>query len=320
MILQLLLAAAAPAAAPQLVFPVQCEVGRTCEIQTYMDRDPAAGAARDYRCGPLTNDDHRGVDFRLPSMTAQRAGVAVLAAADGRVARVRDGLADTSVRATGAAAVESVECGNAAVIDHGNGWETQYCHMARGSVRVKPGDAVKAGEPIGRIGLSGQTEFPHLHFMVRNAQGLVDPFAPDPGTAGACGSGRSLWTRAAAAAMPYKERAVLNTGFAAGALTMQVVEDESFPKVNPEAPAMLAYARAIGLRAGDEQELVLTGPGGAVLQRNRANPLARNQAQNLIYTGVRRPPSGWAKGAYEATYTVRNQGQVVLTRRFSFTH
>ena len=36
------------------------------------------------------------------------------------------------------------------VIDHGGGWETQSCHLARGSIRVKVGQAVAAGQPIAR--------------------------------------------------------------------------------------------------------------------------------------------------------------------------
>ena len=47
------------------------------------------------------------------------------------------------------------ECGNRVGIDHGDGWATDYCHLATGSVSVKPGDNVAAGQPIGRVGLSG---------------------------------------------------------------------------------------------------------------------------------------------------------------------
>src|SRR5687767_9768954 len=85
----------APAAAtaperPSLGFPLACELGRTCEIQHYVDRDPSP-ATKDYRCGLKTYDKHNGIDIRLLDMAAQRAGVAVLAAAPGRVARLRDG-------------------------------------------------------------------------------------------------------------------------------------------------------------------------------------------------------------------------------------
>src|SRR5215217_8637787 len=99
-------------------------------------------------------------------MAAQARGVAVVAAAPGKVLRIREGVADVSVRQVGAAAVDAIGCGNAVAIDHGAGWLSAYCHMARGSVRVKAGDTVTTGQPIGKVGLSGLTEFPHLHFEI----------------------------------------------------------------------------------------------------------------------------------------------------------
>ena len=123
-------------AGPRLAFPVACVLGRTCEIQHYVDRDPGPGV-RDYRCATQTDQAHNGIDIRVPDMMAQRRGVDVLASAAGTVARVRDGVADISVRAPGASPVANQECGNGVAISHGGGWETQYCHMARGSIRVK---------------------------------------------------------------------------------------------------------------------------------------------------------------------------------------
>ena len=72
------------AAAVSLQVPVDCRVGESCFIQQYADHDPGPGA-KDYRCGSLTYDGHDGTDFRLPTTAAQRAGVKVLAAADGMV-------------------------------------------------------------------------------------------------------------------------------------------------------------------------------------------------------------------------------------------
>src|SRR5262245_17608090 len=156
--------------------PIDCEIGRTCFIQNYVDHD-ASPDVRDYRCGTLTYNGHNGTDFRLPTVAAQRSGVNVLAAADGQVLRTRDGMADISISAAGAPSVADRECGNGVVISHAEDWETQYCHLAQGSLRVKAGDRVVAGQPIGHVGLSGKTEFPHLHLTVRRGGKVVDPFA-----------------------------------------------------------------------------------------------------------------------------------------------
>jgi murein DD-endopeptidase MepM/ murein hydrolase activator NlpD len=313
-----LAAALAAPAGPRLAFPLACVPGRTCEIQHYVDRDPGPGT-RDYRCGLQTYEKHTGVDIRLPDMTAQRRGVAVLAAAPGRVARLRDGVADVSVAAAGPASVANQECGNGVVIDHGDGWETQYCHMARGSIVVKPGQAVGAGAPLGRVGLSGLTEFPHLHLTVRHAGQIVDPFAPDPAQAESCRPQASLWTPQALAAMPYHAGAILNAGFSEAQLRMDDVEGGAVPPVTAASPLLIAYVRAIALLPGDEAELELKGPDGAVLAKSRRPALVNWRAQDLVYVGKKRPATGWPRGVYTADYRVWRQGKVALSRHLTLT-
>jgi hypothetical protein len=311
----LLAAPVAPAqpAPPALVLPIQCRIGADCEIQNYVDRDPGPGA-KDYRCGSRSYQGHNGIDFRLATMRAQRQGIEVLAAADGRVLRLRDGVADASVRATGANAVEGRECGNGVVIGHAGGFETQYCHLAQGSIAVRIGQAVKAGDAIGQVGLSGQTEYPHLHFTVRQGASVVDPFAYGA-PQGACEAGRSLWVPELRDVLSYKARSVLNVGFATRGVRMAEVDEEP-EHPDDDAPAIVAYARAIGLKEGDVQTLTLKGPDGAVLATNAAKALPRDQAQSMVFAGVPHPVRGWARGTYRAEYVVREGGQEVLRREF----
>ncbi|HEX2137548.1 MAG TPA: M23 family metallopeptidase [Microvirga sp.] len=308
-------AAAASDASPRLRVPVACEVGRTCFVQYYVDRDPSPGS-RDFRCGTLSYDGHNGTDIRVPTLAEQRRGVDVVAAADGRVLRVRDGVPDVSVRAQGRERVEGAECGNGVVVAHDHGLETQYCHLARGSVAVRPGETVRAGQTIGRIGLSGATEYPHLHFVVRQDGAVVDPFAPEEG--GSCGAGAPLWDEAAAHALAYAPGAVLNAGFAPGPVTMEAIESGEALRAAPDstAPALVAFVRAIGLRAGDVQRLVLTGPDGATLAENRAPPLESNKAQWMMFGGVRRPAGGWRPGVYRARYALERGGSTALEHAF----
>lgn len=313
----LALAAAAPAPAPSgpaLSFPLACQLGRTCEIQHYVDRDPGPGT-RDYRCGPQTYEKHNGIDIRLLDMAAQRRGVNVLAAAPGTVTRLRDGEPDISTKAPGAPPVAGRECGNAVVVDHGGGWETQYCHLARGSVMVKQGDKVATGAPLAKVGLSGNTEFPHLHMIVRRAGQIVDPFAPDMTDLRSCGARGSLWTPATLAQMAYRQGAVLNAGFTSAEFTPDSLEDGRLPPVTAASPMLIAYARGIALLPGDAVELELKGPDGASLARQRGQPLKRWRAQDLIYVGKRRPATGWPHGLYVADYRVWRAGRVALSRK-----
>jgi hypothetical protein len=303
---------AARAEPPRFVLPLKCELGRTCAVQSYVDHDPTEGA-RDYRCGTRTYHNHNGTDFRVSSLAAQQAGVEVLAAADGTVERIRNSALDAMVPMGSVFERKGLECGNGVVIAHADGWQTQYCHMAKDSVRVRAGERVKAGQPLGQIGLSGNTQFPHVHFTVRHNGKVVDPFAheakPD-----ACGSGNSLWREA----LPYLLRELLNAGFASGPVTMAKIESGELTAIpERDAPALVAYARAIGLQKDDVQQLKIVGPDQQVMAENTAAPLEGPKAQSMLYAGRKRPAGGWPGGSYEARYTVTNGGAIVLERRFA---
>src|SRR5262249_29150241 len=151
----LALAWSAAAATFELELPVACEIGKTCFIQNYVDHDAGPGV-RDYMCGSMTYDGHDGTDIRVPTTAAQQKGVAAVAAAAGEVLRRRDGMPDVSLRAAPPGWLEGRDCGNGVVLRHADGWETQYCHMAQGSIRVAPGERVAAGQPLGRVGISGK--------------------------------------------------------------------------------------------------------------------------------------------------------------------
>ena len=106
-----------------------------------------------YRRDPFTGRAamHAGLDFRGAT------GTPIRAAAKGRVSFVgRKG-----------------GYGNVVEIRHGNGVLTRYAHMSKFDARV--GDKVDAGETIGRIGSTGRSTGPHLHFEVRINNRAVDP-------------------------------------------------------------------------------------------------------------------------------------------------
>jgi len=303
-----------------LEVPLACRFGETCFIQQYFDHDPGPGA-KDYRCGPMVYDGHDGVDLRVPTMAQQQRGVEVLAAASGVVRAIRDGMNDVSVRVAGADSVKGRECGNGVAVTHPGGWETQYCHMAKGSVRVKTGQAVTTGTPLGLVGMSGNAEFAHLHLTVSHNQQKIDPFAWDSAP-GICGSGtHSLWSKDAALALAYHSPDVVNTGFAPGQVTMDDVESGRAAEARPQAdsPMIMAYVRPIGLKSGDIQALTLRGPGGVVLARGQTRPLDGDKAQLIYFVGKRRTATAWPAGEYEAQYEVRRDGATALIKRFDFT-
>jgi hypothetical protein len=60
--------------------------------------------------------------------------------------------------------------GNYVVIDHGNGEFSIYCHLQEGSIRVKPGDRVNKAMVIARVGNTGNSGAPHLHFQLMDSR------------------------------------------------------------------------------------------------------------------------------------------------------
>lgn len=298
-----------------LDLPIRCEPGVTCFVQNYVDHDNS-DKVRDFACGRRSYNGHDGTDIRIPDLEIQKTGVEVLAAAPGRVLRMRDGIDDISVRETGRAAVAGKECGNGAVIAHRDGWTTQYCHMAKGSLRIKPGDSVTAGQPLGLVGLSGDTEFPHVHLTVRHNGTMVDPFAADA-PADACNGGHALWAPAQATALAYHAGEILNAGFAGMPVTMELIESGAVKApVAASAEALVAYVRAIGLQAKDQQTLTVQFPDGSQFAEYRAPPLDNDKAQAFVTAGRKRSQPSWRPGSYKATYTVMRDGVEVLRKTF----
>jgi murein DD-endopeptidase MepM/ murein hydrolase activator NlpD len=224
---------------------------------------------------------------------------------------------DISVKTAGKAAIAGKECGNGVLIEHEGGWSTQYCHMAKGSVRVKIGDQMKTGQPIGLVGLSGDTEFFHLHFTVRHQGKIVDPFAygaPE----NSCGGGRSIWATSLAEQTQYRPREIIDYGFAGIAPTMELIESSEIGKhpVTSASDALVAYVRAIGLQAGDQQFLTVQGPGGAPVSAANLPALDRDKAQFLVIAGKKRTETAWPAGRYTATYRVTRDSAEVLRKTF----
>jgi len=292
-------------APPRFALPLDCAPGASCWIANHVDLDPGDGA-RDYACGALTYDGHRGTDFALRDLRAMQAGVAVLAAAAGVVAAVRDGEPDVSVRERGVGALSGKDCGNGVRMQHAGGWQTQYCHLRRGSIAVKPGARVAAGHVLGMVGLSGKTEYPHLHFGVRRGARVVDPFRGD-GDAQGCGPGAAaMWAAATLAALPYAPGSIYNYGVASALPQAREVRSGALRSraIAPDASVFAVWAEVFGVQPGDTLELVVEAPGGARLIERRER-IAKRHARILRSVGRKRRSTPWPTGEYRVTIALR---------------
>jgi hypothetical protein len=302
----------APAIAQEfrLELPIACEFGKTCWVQQYPDHDAGPGAA-DYTCGGQSYDGHDGTDIRVLDTTAT---ADVLASAPGMVKALRDGVEDRLVRDQAArSAITNIECGNGVVIAHEGGFETQYCHMRKGSVAVKKGDMVTVGQKLGEVGYSGDAAFPHLHLSVRKDGEKLDPFSG--ALRAACeAADQSMWSGSAAAHLAYADGNVLRLGFASAKVEIEALEEGRIADHPPEQdwPALVAYVWAINLKMGDTLKVSLEKPDGQTFTNTVT--LDRNKAQYMLFTGGRRPAKGWAKGEYGARVEVIREGQPVISQ------
>jgi peptidase M23-like protein len=314
--LVLLSAGAHAEGVPWLALPIDCEIGKTCIVQNYVDHDAGPGA-RDYRCGWLTYDGHKGTDIRVIDGGLFKRGVAVLAAAAGRVRAVRDGMRDVSVRTIGKAAVARREAGNSVVIEHGDGWESQYAHMREGSVAVRAGDMVQPGERLGVVGLSGATEFPHLHFEIRYRGKPVDPFTGVEQSEPCKAGDPVLWQRQAYQALAYVPIGVLDAGIAGvpPVVSDGFVDRDKIEGFTSASGTAVFWVQTYGAQANDLEEFRLIAPGGRVLAERR-DQISRNRAQWLAYVGIRRGNADWAGGAYRGEYALyRGPHQLISLER-----
>ncbi|MEC9243709.1 M23 family metallopeptidase [Nitratireductor rhodophyticola] len=107
------------------------------------------GARKDPFLGRLAH--HSGIDFRArrgAPIHATGAGTVVKAGWNGGYGRMVE-------------------------IDHGNGLTTRYAHMSK--ILVKTGDKVDVGTKVGKVGSSGRSTGPHLHYEVRRSGAAINP-------------------------------------------------------------------------------------------------------------------------------------------------
>ncbi|MEM9627068.1 MAG: M23 family metallopeptidase [Pseudomonadota bacterium] len=294
-----------------LLLPLDCEPGKTCWVVRYVDHGPGPAAA-DYACGPMSGNGHKGTDFALRDLAAINEGVEVFAAAPGKVAAVRDGMEDKLIFAGDVKAVGGRECGNGVRIDHGDGWMSLYCHLRRGSTMVLKGDEVVAGQPLGLVGLSGQTSFPHLHFDIRHNDRAIDPFVGATRDA-ACGPGAApLWSREVRKALDYRPLVLTNSG-----ITATVPDKDDTRKgwhretaLPAQSPSLTLWVDGYWFEPGDRVVFRLKGPDRSLVI-DRTFEIGQRRQRWFSFASAPRPFGGWPEGTYQGEVRVQRAGRAI---------
>jgi murein DD-endopeptidase MepM/ murein hydrolase activator NlpD len=292
-----------------LAFLLTCKPNENCWIVTYADHDRSPGI-RDYTCGHRTYDGHNGIDIGIGNMRVMEAGVSVIAAADGVVKGIRNNEPDISIHVRGHEAVNGRECGNGVMLMHANGYSTQYCHLKKGSVSVKPGQQVRAGETLGLVGLSGKTELPHLHFTVRHDNHIIDPFTglELSQTCKPSAVQSPLWETSVISQLQYKPVLIYSAGIADYIPKVEEIEVEQsqITTLSADSPVIVLWAILYGVEAGDVLSLQIIGPDGRILVDN-TTVLTQRNVRYYKYLGKRKKDTRWAPGLY--------RGRIILNRK-----
>ena len=299
----------------ELGLPIECTIGKDCFVQQFPDVQPGA-ERKDPFCGTATYEGHDGTDIRVLSMKDVIRGVAVLAMADGTVFQTRDGVPDRLIRSKEEAqAITKMGCGNAVVIDHGDGYRTRYCHMRQGSLAVKSGDKVTRGQQIGLVGASGLAEFPHVEAAVMKDRKPVDPATGQALTAGCLSDSakaQPLFAKDVAASLGRGEVQLIGIGLAG-----DVVKHGRLSEDGPPPPATTASANRVGwgwfinLHQGDRVQVRLTDPTGAVVADQTSEAMNVPKATYSAFSGKRGTP---VAGEYEVYAAIIRDGKPVLEK------
>jgi hypothetical protein len=126
----------------------------------------------------FSGDKHKNSSYHAWDQT-------VHAVMDGKIVEVKDGIAE-NVPNSGKLAIAMTSdtiAGNHVIEDLGDGRYAAYAHLRPGTLKVKVGDTVHAGDVIGHLGNTGNSSEPHLHFQVCDAPSFFEsegiPFAID---------------------------------------------------------------------------------------------------------------------------------------------
>lgn len=220
----------------KLAWPLAGSPGKTWVTHNYTDQDPGSGR-KDYKGAigndAITYDKHRGYDIDVGSFREMDTNaVTANAAAPGKVIKVEDAQFDRNMSCTGNS--------NHVFVEHRNGFVTRYLHLKKGSAKVKVGDDVVAGQPLGIVGSSGCSTAPHLHLEVRDCD---DAFV-EPAKAG-------MWSADPAT---YELSGILDVMLRVGtsSLTLEQIIDPTPNPTSIKNNQTMLVGFSAALKAGDE--------------------------------------------------------------------
>ena len=318
-----------------LIPPVRCKIGRSCFITEYVDVT-SNGLAHDYRCGPLSKNGAEETIFTATHQTHTKNNLDATASAGGRVQAVRAHISDTKNTVTIQKEKEGdaksrrskrrrdlltqaenikTDPGNYIILEHNDGWRTEYRYLQQNSITLRPGDTVKAGQIIGKFGQTGGFHtggayFPRLGFKVTLDGKTVAPFI-----------GLTQNPICKADAQPLRkvktDQALWHTSYHSdltyipvGILGMDIIDTaQGFPSNSVirvhssqfKESTLIFWTSAFGVQVGDRILLELFHPHGALIGETRSVYL-RRRGIIVNFLSVAPQQQKWQSGSYRGLF------------------
>lgn len=288
----------------ELQFPVSCQIMGDCWVTNLVDLRGNNNQNEDYMCGKKStnNSNSTHISLRNPSQTSRN--YAVIAAEDGIIKTARN---------------VGGFCGYRIVIDHGNGWETSYCHLKPKTIIVNEGDAVKQGQIIGALGMSGQANWPHLSFAVIRNGMIFDPYSGRSNIEGCTTTNLSpLWKDNISP--PYEPAHLTGIGFTIGYPTdPQIIHGmDPAAEISSKTTQIALWGMMMNILKGDDIHMQILNPYGEIY--NETHIIAKaNRDYYPIYYSVNRKNMLWDLGHYIGKITItRNvNGKKITAGKFT---
>ena len=299
----------------ELIFPLKCSLGENCHIQYYYNH--ASGSdLQDYSCGSMTIPKVKGTSIRLSDTNELVKGYEIIAAAKGKITSVTSNIPDKILTEEIKKQLQNQTCGNNVIIDHGEGWKTQYCHMMKDSIIVAPGDSVKGGAPLGLMGLSGLTSYPHLEFILTKNKKFIDPYDYS-GNEGKCSEKpNSLWKNNSL--LSYPDSTIISSSFTNTLPNLQeVVLAGHHPIVLHHTIKKLTFwLQIIGAKKGDIHSIFIFNHKGDIIAKSPNNVLTNDQQVGITSLVHEVGTGSFTPGLYKGFFVVERviDGQKKIIR------
>lgn len=159
------------------------------------------------------------------------------------------------------------------------------------------------------VGMSGLTEFPHLHYGYIDKKQVIDPFTGRNSTT-TCGleDAKPLWDRSLK--LTYQPLTIQAAGFTNEVPTMQKLSEEAtmLPALSFTDDKIVFWAMFLGVRVNDKITLEIINPNNKMLASEEIVQ-NRTRARQLYYIGKRLDKTKLQEGAYSAVAKIKRQQQ-----------